>query len=123
MSHSFSSDEPLANGSSDDGLAPEIKLGDMLKAAEKDSEPRAATSSRSSSIPSGQGRSLEDEMLESVGEHVDTEDEKERSEKGGVLSLVLIMLANAQNASFFASVGLSGMGAGVIDTFLFIRCR
>lgn len=45
----------------------------------------------------------------------------EGEEEGGVLSVVRMMLGNAQNATFFAAVGLSGMGAGVIDTFLFIR--
>lgn len=42
--------------------------------------------------------------------------------KGGVLEAVKILLGSTESASFFAAVGLSGMGAGVIDTFLFIRC-
>ncbi len=39
----------------------------------------------------------------------------------GVLMAVRIMVGTDQNASFFTAVGLSGMGSGVIDTFLFIR--
>lgn len=31
------------------------------------------------------------------------------------------MLGNVDTATFFAAVGLSGMGMGVIDMFLFIR--
>lgn len=46
---------------------------------------------------------------------------EEEEEGGGVLLVVRLMLGNLHNASFFAAVGLSGMGAGVIDTFLFIR--
>lgn len=41
--------------------------------------------------------------------------------QGGVLMAVRIMVSTDQSASFFMAVGLSGMGAGVIDTFLFIR--
>lgn len=42
-------------------------------------------------------------------------------EQGGVLMAVRIMMDTGESASFFTAVGLSGMGAGVIDTFLFIR--
>ncbi|CAM9243107.1 unnamed protein product, partial [Laminaria digitata] len=42
-------------------------------------------------------------------------------DKGSVLTVVCIMLGTPCKASFFAAVGFSGMGAGVIDTFLFIR--
>ncbi|CAM9324048.1 unnamed protein product [Ectocarpus sp. 4 AP-2014] len=42
-------------------------------------------------------------------------------EQGGVLMAVRIMMYTGESASFFMAVGLSGMGAGVIDTFLFIR--
>ena len=42
-------------------------------------------------------------------------------DEGSVLTVVCIMLDSPRKASFFAAVGLSGMGAGVIDTFLFIR--
>lgn len=45
------------------------------------------------------------------------EDEKEET----VSSVVRMMMGNLQSATFFAAVGLSGMGVGVIDTFLFIR--
>lgn len=38
-----------------------------------------------------------------------------------VWSAVWLMMGNLQSASFFAAVGLSGMGVGIIDTFLFIR--
>lgn len=44
-------------------------------------------------------------------------DEKE----GHMLPAVWAMLGTARTASFFMAVVLSGMGAGVIDTFLFIR--
>ncbi|CAM9838261.1 unnamed protein product [Scytosiphon promiscuus] len=43
--------------------------------------------------------------------------------EGGVLAVVRIMLATDENASFFMAVVLSGMGAGVIDTFLVIRLQ
>lgn len=39
-----------------------------------------------------------------------------------MVSALKIMLGSRESASFFGAVGLSGMGAGVIDTFLFIRC-
>ncbi|CAM9175600.1 unnamed protein product [Laminaria digitata] len=42
-------------------------------------------------------------------------------DKVGVLAVVRVMLGTPHNATFFAAVGLSGMGAGVIDMFLFIR--
>lgn len=41
--------------------------------------------------------------------------------KISVLNVACIMLGTPYKASFFIAVGLSGMGAGVIDTFLFIR--
>lgn len=41
--------------------------------------------------------------------------------KVGVLTAVRFMLGTPHKATFFAAVGLSGMGAGVIDMFLFIR--
>lgn len=47
--------------------------------------------------------------------------EAEETGQGGVLMAVRIMVSTDQSASFFTAVGLSGMGAGVIDTFLFIR--
>lgn len=40
--------------------------------------------------------------------------------ESGVLAALWIMFSTTQNASFFASVTLSGMGKGVIDTFLFV---
>lgn len=43
------------------------------------------------------------------------------AEKGSILSVVWLMLSTAEHASFFATVGLSGMGAGILDTFLLIR--
>lgn len=45
-----------------------------------------------------------------------THDQKET----GVLSALRIMFSTPQNASFFVSVTLSGMGKGVIETFLFV---
>lgn len=42
-------------------------------------------------------------------------------EKAGVLMAIRIMLGTDESASFFVAVVLSGMGSGVIDTFLFIR--
>lgn len=47
--------------------------------------------------------------------------ESHEKEKDSVWTVVCIMLDTPYKASFFAAVGLSGMGAGVIDTFLFIR--
>lgn len=38
-----------------------------------------------------------------------------------VLEVIRIMLGTPHKASFFAVVGLSGMGTGVIGTFLFTR--
>eukprot|EP00904_Undaria_pinnatifida_P013765 jgi/Undpi1/9519/HiC_scaffold_27.g11975.m1 len=43
--------------------------------------------------------------------------------KISVLNVACIMLGTPYKASFFIAVGLSGMGAGVIDTFLFIRLK
>lgn len=42
-------------------------------------------------------------------------------EKAGVVMAIRIMLSSDESASFFMAVVLSGMGSGVIDTFLFIR--
>ena len=44
----------------------------------------------------------------------------EQEEDPGVLAALWIMFSTTQNASFFVSVTLSGMGKGVIDTFLFV---
>lgn len=41
--------------------------------------------------------------------------------EGNMLPAVWAMLGTARTASFFTAVVISGMGAGVIDTFLFIR--
>ncbi len=41
--------------------------------------------------------------------------------KGGVVMAIRIMLGADESATFFMAVVLSGMGKGVIDTFLFIR--
>lgn len=38
-----------------------------------------------------------------------------------MLLAVWVILSTARTASFFMAVVLSGMGAGVINTFLFIR--
>lgn len=61
---------------------------------------------------------------ESLGQGLDEASKSEmREEEGndGVLAAVRVMLATPYNATFFAAVGMSGMGAGVIDMFLFIR--
>lgn len=50
-----------------------------------------------------------------------SKNEPHGEDKGSVLTVICIMLNTPYKASFFAAVGLSGMGAGVIDTFLFIR--
>lgn len=42
-------------------------------------------------------------------------------EKAGVVMAIRVMLGTDESASFFMAVVLSGMGRGVIDTFLFIR--
>jgi len=56
---------------------------------------------------------------------VDKEEEHESNrchEERRVLPSVLsLLLSSSQNLSFFIAVALSGMGSGVIDTFLFIR--
>lgn len=48
-------------------------------------------------------------------------DRTQRAEEGGVFSAVRIILGTTQSVTFFSAVVLSGMSAGVIDTFLFIR--
>ena len=53
--------------------------------------------------------------------HETGKSETHEEEKVGVLAVVHVMLSTPHNATFFAAVGLSGMGAGVIDMFLFIR--
>lgn len=42
------------------------------------------------------------------------------SPRGEVMEALRVMFGSGERASFFAAVGLSGMGSGVIDTFLFI---
>lgn len=54
-------------------------------------------------------------------EAMQSEEEMADTGGSGVCSAVRLMGGSAESASFFAAVGLSGMGAGVIDTFLFIR--
>ena len=55
-------------------------------------------------------------------EDIAEEEDEIRSEKRRVLPSVLsLLLSSSQNSSFFVAVMLSGMGTGVIDTFLFIR--
>ncbi|CAB1096853.1 unnamed protein product [Ectocarpus sp. CCAP 1310/34] len=48
-------------------------------------------------------------------------EEEGAGEKAGVVMAIRIMLSTDESASFFTAVVLSGMGRGVIDTFLFIR--
>lgn len=58
----------------------------------------------------------------STGGNCRTAQKGERArEKAGVLMAMKIMLGSDESASFFMAVVLSGMGSGVIDTFLFIR--
>lgn len=73
---------------------------------------------RSTGPRSGRGEGVTD--TEDGSGRVRLQEANERP-KEGVLTVVRIMLATDQSASFFMAVGLSGMGAGVIDTFLFIR--
>lgn len=47
--------------------------------------------------------------------------EEGAGEKVGVVMAIRIMLGTDESASFFTAVVLSGMGRGVIDTFLFTR--
>lgn len=72
---------------------------------------------------SGHARNEADEDTENgspeIRDGVDCETQEEQKEPG-VLSALWIMFSTTQNASFFASVTLSGMGKGVIDTFLFV---
>lgn len=62
--------------------------------------------------------------LESAIATADIGDERYRGppeqEGNGVLSAVSLMFGTPQNASFFTAVALSGMGKGIINTFLFI---
>ena len=45
-----------------------------------------------------------------------------QDEKMSALSTILVLiLGTVENASFFSAIVLSGMAAGVIETFLFIR--
>lgn len=56
---------------------------------------------------------------------VDKEEEQESNmcheERRAFPSVLSLLLSSSQNLSFFIAVTLSGMGSGVIDTFLFIR--
>lgn len=87
----------------------------------------AASSSSSSSSEFGAKGKVEDmvtsEQRSSVGQELPKTGPSELHEedKGGVLTAIRIMLSTPHTASFFVAVGLSGTGAGVIDTFLFIR--
>lgn len=47
--------------------------------------------------------------------------EPHEEDKESLLTVVRVMLGTPHTATFFAAVGLSGMGAGIINTFLFIR--
>lgn len=53
--------------------------------------------------------------------HTETRPPHNDVEEGDMLAAVWAMLGTAGAASFFMAVVLSGMGAGVINTFLFIR--
>lgn len=70
----------------------------------------------------------DDALLESGPGDNSTGSEREEGEggarardKAGVVMAIRIMLGTDESASFFVAVVLSGMGSGVIDTFLFIR--
>lgn len=67
-------------------------------------------------VVSSEPRSCSGQELHEIGKS-----EMHEKEEVGVLAVVHVMLSTPHNATFFAAVGLSGMGAGVIDMFLFIR--
>lgn len=64
----------------------------------------------------GKGR-IGDTAREEEGEEGNISHE----ERGVLPSVLSLLLSSSQNLSFFIAVALSGMGSGVIDTFLFIR--
>lgn len=89
---------------------------------DNDEEVEAQTHDTLLPRPIGRSSGRCDRVADAAGsrERARLQEAKERAEVG-VLAVVRIMLATEQSASFFIAVGLSGMGAGVIDTFLFIR--
>lgn len=80
-----------------------------------DDDKEAQTNDGDALLESGPGN-------KSTGGEVDGAGGAERArDKAGVLMAIRIMLGTDESASFFMAVVLSGMGSGVIDTFLFIR--
>lgn len=115
----------------DQSLPPEIELGEVFSGG---GESTSSHQTSSTSTPTDLDGDVSDgELNVRVEQSKDDDDELARlkgdveqargtEDETGVLSTVWIMLGNFESASIFAAVGLSGMGFGVIDTFLFIRC-
>lgn len=65
--------------------------------------------------PSSQSRTADQDI-----ENGTTDTGTPEQEGNGVLSAVWLMFSTPQNASFFTAVALSGVGKGIINTFLLI---
>ena len=71
-------------------------------------------------------RERADETLKKTSSAADTGKTENRTDDGGepeehgAVSALSIMFGTSQDACFFTAVTLSGMGKGVIDTFLFV---
>ena len=104
-------------------MAGEKDSRDLLAVADEASR-TSLTTITSSSYELGQPN--EELEIDTRGDTIDEEEEEEeidmRHEERRVLpSVFSLLLSSPQNFSFFIAVALSGMGCGVIDTFLFIR--
>lgn len=60
-------------------------------------------------------------IIHAVHEEKKQESNRCHEDRRVLPSVLSLLLSSSQNLSFFIAVTLSGMGSGVIDTFLFIR--
>lgn len=119
--------ERLTTGDND-AVARKKELVEIKRAGDGDAPsavvvPTAATASVECSVSDQVKVVVTSGPVSTFGQELHDTNKGETYEEGkvGVLAIVRVMLATSHNATFFAAVGLSGMGAGIIDMFLFIR--
>lgn len=109
------------------GVAQKMEPVGMKHADDDDDAPRSIAVHAAASSDGGVDGQVEGLAISgprsSLGQkRVETSaSEPPEEEEESVMAVVRIMLGTPHTASLFAAVGLSGMGAGIIDTFLFIR--
>lgn len=110
-----------------DGVAQEMGPVEMKRAGDDDDAPCPIAVLVAASSDCGVDGQVEDMAIseprrsrEQKRVEASASEPAEKDEES-VLAAVRIMLGTPHTATFFAAVGLSGMAAGIMDTFLFIR--